>query len=141
VRVRRAALLGVVVAALVLALAAIALHGWYEREPPPLETSGPGMAVRLTTEVDGVPPPRYDVRLPDGTRTSLALAGISTDRGRPMCRVSVFPPGAAPRELALAEGQSGEAGGLSVTLVHVWRMPDRANNAVDVRVVPVPRGG
>jgi hypothetical protein len=123
---------------LVAAAAAVALHAWYEREPPPLEAGGggPGTALRLTPGSGSVPPPRFGVRLPDGTTTSVALAGIATEGGRAVGRVSVFPAAGQPSQLALREGETGRTDGVSVTVVRVWQMPDHANDAIDVRVIP-----
>lgn len=123
---------------LVAAAAAVAVHAWYERQPPPLERagSGTGTPLRLTPASGSVPPPRFQVRLPSGTTASVALAGIVIEGGRAVGRVSVFPAGGGePGQLALHEGETGRTGGVSVTVVHVWRMPDHANDAVDVRVV------
>jgi hypothetical protein len=47
----------------------------------------------------------------------------------------VFAAGGAS-VLTLAEGESGTAGGVTVTLLHVWQMPDPANDAIDVRARP-----
>jgi hypothetical protein len=43
----------------------------------------------------------------------------------------------------LDESGPGRASGRVsvVTLVHIWRMPDPANDAVDVRVAPTTAGG
>lgn len=133
----RATFLAAAAVALVAVVAAtLVLRGWYERQPPPLDESGPGTALRLTAEAGGVPPPRYDVRLPDGSSTSLSMAGIASRGGRAVAQVSVFPVAGNVGELTLGEGDSGQAGGVTVTLIHIWRMPDHANDAIDVRVVP-----
>lgn len=124
------------VALVAVVAAALVLRGWYEREPPPLDESGPGTALRLTAETGGVPPPRYDVRLADGSSTSLSMAGIASRGGRAVAQVSVFPADGEVHELTLGEGESGRSGGVTVTLTHIWRMPDHANDAIDVRVVP-----
>ncbi|HXM56579.1 MAG TPA: hypothetical protein VOB72_14380 [Candidatus Dormibacteraeota bacterium] len=137
----RATVLAASLAAVVVVIVgALALRAWFEREPPPLDASGPGTALRLTPSSGAVPPPRFDVNLPGGARTSLAMAGIETGQGRTVGQVSVFPAGAAPQRLDLAEGQSGQAGGLTVMVVHIWQMPDHANDAIDVRVVPATGG-
>lgn len=136
-----ALLVAAAAAVLVLAAAAVGLRAWFEQGPPPLDESGPGTALRLTRGSGGVPPPRYGVRLPDGSTTSVAMSAITTDRGRAVGDLTVFPSGGEPQQLALAEGQSGDAGGVTVTVVHVWRMRDQANDAIDVRVVPASRGG
>jgi hypothetical protein len=127
-----------VVAVVVVVAVVLGLHGWYEQQPPALDESGPGTVLRLTTESGGVPPPGVRVRTRDGSTTSVSMAGIDTSRGRPVGLVMVEPSGGQGRQLALAEGQDGEAGGLRVTMLHVWRMPDSANDAIDVRVLPGP---
>jgi hypothetical protein len=138
VRGRTRFLVAAAVAVVTVLGAALALRAWYEREPPPLDESGPGTALRLTAEPGGgVPAARFGVRLPDGSSTTLSMAGIATRQGRAVGQVSVLPPAGAARQLTLAEGESGQAGGVTVTLVHVWRMPDPANDALDVRVESV----
>jgi hypothetical protein len=133
----RATFLAAALVALVAVVAAVfVLRAWYERQPPPLDESGPGTALRLTAETGGVPPPRYDVRLPDGSSATLAMAGIGTRGGRAVGQVTVLPAAGEARELTLGEGESARAGGVTVTLTHIWRMPDHANDAIDVRVVP-----
>jgi hypothetical protein len=122
------------VGVVVVVAAALAVRAWYERQPPPLADAG---ALRMTTESGGVPPPRYGIRLPDGSTTTLSLDGIGSRQGRPVGMVAVVPASGAPDQLTLAEGQSATAGGLTVTLVHIWQMPDHANDAVDVRAVAV----
>lgn len=135
-RARTVLLFGGVAALLVVVVAAIAFRSWYERQPPPLDESGPGAALRMRGQPGGgVPPPRYAIRLADGSTTSFAMTGISSGGDRPAATLSVIPSAGEPRQLTLAEGQSGQAGGVTVTVVHVWRMPDHANDAVDVRVV------
>jgi hypothetical protein len=64
------------------------------------------------------------------------MAGIASRGGRAVAQVSVFPAAGNVDQLTLGEGESGQAGGVTVTLTHIWRMPDHANDAIDVRVVP-----
>ena len=124
------------VALLAVAAAALGVHTWYEQEPPGLDESGPGTVLRLTAESDGIPPPRVRIALADGSVAFVSMAGVGSAGGRPVGLVEVSPPGGQGARLALGEGQTGDAGGLRVTMLHVWRMPDGANDALDVRVLP-----
>jgi hypothetical protein len=137
VSARTILLAGGAAALLAIVLAVIVFRAWYEGQPPPLDESGPPTALRMHSEPGGgVPPPRYTFRLANGSTTTLAMTGIWTQGDRTVAAVSVVPAAGEARQLTLAEGQSGQAGGVKVTVVHVWRMPDHANDAVDVRVVP-----
>jgi hypothetical protein len=124
------------VALLVVAAVAVGVRAWYEQQPPGLDESGPGTVLRLTTESGGIPPPRVRVSLADGSTASVSMAGIGTAGGRPVGLVRVSPPGGEGTQLALGEGQTSDAGGLRVTMLHIWRMPDGSNDALDVRVLP-----
>ena len=130
-------LASIVVLVVVVAVGVIA-HAWYEQQPPALSSSGPGTVLRLTTESGGIPPPRVRVDAAGGTAAFVFTTGIDTSRGRPLGMVVVQPPNEPAHRLSLAEGQSGAAGGIRVTVLHLWRMPDIANDAVDVRVLPSP---
>jgi len=134
---RKAAVLAAAgVALLAVAAAALGIHAWYEQQPPGLDESGPGTVLRLTAESGGIPPPRVRIALADGSVAFVSMAGIDAAGGRPVGLVRVSPPGGQGAQLALGEGQTGDAGGLRVTMLHVWRMPDGANDALDVRVIP-----
>jgi hypothetical protein len=136
----RASLVAVAAVVVVVAVvtAGLGLHAWYERQPPALDDSGPGTVLRLTTESGGVPPPRVPIRLQNGLSASVSMAGLATDQGRPAGLVMVQSATGQRGEVRLAEGESIAACDLRVTMVHVWRMPDSANDALDVRVLPAP---
>lgn len=123
--------------ALVVVTAGLAAHAWYDQQPPPLDESGPGSVVRLPSEpVAGAPPPRYGVHLADGSNVFVFMSGTATEQGRQVGLVTVAPERGPARQLSLGAGQSASAGGVTVTVLHVWLMPDSHHDAVDVRVVP-----
>jgi hypothetical protein len=130
-----AAAVGVVV----VVAGGLAVRAWHEQQPPALDESGSGTVLRLTRASGGIPPPRVRVQLRNGSSALVSMAGISSRQGTAVGVVMVEPQGGGPgRELELGQGQSAAVGGLTVTVLHVWRMPDGANDAIDVRVLPGP---
>ncbi|HEY4026947.1 MAG TPA: hypothetical protein VGO86_11005 [Candidatus Dormibacteraeota bacterium] len=127
-------LVAAIAALVVVAAAGLGLRAWYEQQPPALDESGAGTVLRLTGESGGMPAARVRVQFSNGLPAFVSMAGITTQQGHIAGRVTVAPSRGPERVLTLAQGQSAEAGGLQVTMLHVWRMPDATNNAIDVRV-------
>jgi hypothetical protein len=115
----------------VLAVAAFAVyHAWHEQQPP---APGAGV-VRLVYPEPYLPPPRRGIPLSSGSTLYLSMLGVDGDSGSALGRLIVLMPGGGEVRLGLREGQTASVDGVTIAVVRLWRMPDSANDAIDLRV-------
>jgi hypothetical protein len=105
-----------------------------ESDPHTL-TVGPA-EIRLTAHDERMGAP-YHVALPAGV-IGLEMAGVDGDGEG---AITVTPPGGVAVPLTLGQGQDATVGGVVIEVVRVWRMPDPANDAIDVQLSLVASSG
>src|SRR5437879_4001281 len=119
-------LVGAVVAAIVV----VSSRTSYDRQPPPSESG----VIRLGNSASpNLPAPQRPVRLPDGSTALLSIAGVDREGGRLVGHVRV-QDGFHITVMDLGQGESGEAYGLAVRVVHLWSMPNPRHDAIDVTI-------
>jgi hypothetical protein len=126
-------------AALVLVAAAVAVvvavlvlpaRARDDQRPPPPQAG----VIRLGTPAKpNLPAPQQPVRRRDGSTALLSMTGLDRQGGRLVGHVGVRD-GFQGTVLDLGEGESGEAYGVRIRVVHLWSLPNPVHDAIDVTV-------
>jgi hypothetical protein len=118
----------VLVAAVVVAVLVFRAR---DGQQPPAPESG---VVRLAFPASpSLPPVQQQVSLPDGSAAILSASSVDSEGGRLVGHIRV-QSGAQVTTLDLGQGDSGQAFGLGVRVVHIWSMPNPRNDAIDVSI-------
>jgi hypothetical protein len=125
-----AAALVLVAAATVVAVLVLPARARDDQRPPPPQAG----VIRLGTPArPNLPPLQQPVRRLDGSTVLLSMTGLDRPGGRLVGHVRV-QDGFQVTVLDLGEGESGEAYGVRIRVVHLWSMPDPVHDAIDVTV-------
>ncbi|MFI0939245.1 hypothetical protein [Streptomyces sp. NPDC021020] len=106
-------------------------------EPPPLGAHGAGVQRLTVQRWFDTGHPLHATERADGAKVGLGAAKPTADTPPDALDVSLFQ--AAPRQLVHRSVRTGDtftALGIRVTVLKVWRMPNPAHDALDVRVSP-----
>jgi hypothetical protein len=139
---RRWIVLGValgLLAAIGITIAVLARN--HNRMPPPLgsHASDVHRIVIAGHATSSIPPaPTVTIALPDGTKVGLLLTGPSDTERSDQARIGIRRNGDSSQTQwhEVAPGDVVTDYGVKVKVLKVWKMPDWANNAVDVKADP-----